>query len=248
MHPLLLKQLADEADTIPIRKEVVEDTNPIDVVDYFQKRIMKFSREKLVKYLLDQSNWGKTMHPANVALLNDKFSGNRGKLDLSTAELTKANLEAFIEENNLNVKASWFLASDNMADAKDKDEDKEYDEDEEGDEVEAAESDYEFTLVDESDKVFGASLHDLINTFNIYIIKNKVVGINTKNMYYKTKDAVVDYLAEHVCDANDPEGMEIVFLTDANVLNRTGIKVKGLDLYELEKRYKYQNRNLATQN
>lgn len=242
MHPMLLQQLADEADTIPIRKDTPTPTKPEDVVEYFQQRIKRFSREKLVKYLKDPENWHKAMHPANVSLLNDKFSGERAKLGLSTAELTAENLKAFIDENNLDVKPEWFTASDNVE--KDKEVDKEFDEDEEGDELEEYDAEYEFTVIDESDKVFGASLHDLISTFKIYIIKDKVVGIDTKDMYYKTKDAVVDYLAAHACDEDDPHGMEIVFLTDANVLNRTGIKVKDINPRELELRYKYHNKNL----
>lgn len=242
MHPLLLKQLADEADTIPIRKAVPDNTDPKDVVDYFQERIHRFSREKLVAYLTDPENFYKPMHPANVSLLNDKFSGERAKLGLSTADLTVENLKAFIAENNLNVKPEWFLASDNVA--KDEEVDKEYDEDEEMDDLEE-DAEYEFAMIDESDKVFGASLHDLISTFKIYMIKNKVIGIDTKDMYYKTKDAVVDYLSAHVCDEDDPDGMEIVFLTDANVLNRTGIKVKNISLKELEHRYKYCNKNIG---
>ena len=242
MHPMLLQQLADEADTIPIRKDTPTPTKPEDVVEYFQQRIKRFSREKLVKYLTDPENWHKAMHPANVSLLNDKFSGERAKLGLSTAELTAENLKAFIDENNLDVKPEWFTASDNVE--KDKEVDKEFDEDEEGDELEEYDAEYEFTVIDESDKVFGASLHDLISTFKIYIIKDKVVGIDTKDMYYKTKDAVVDYLAAHACDEDDPHGMEIVFLTDANVLNRTGIKVKDINPRELELRYKYHNKNV----
>lgn len=242
MHPLLLQQLADEADVIDIRKPVQDNTSPKDVVDYFQQRIKKFSREKLIAYLTDPENWHKAMHPANVSLLNDKFSGERAKLGLDTAGLTAANLEAFIEENNLNVRPEWFVASDNSA--KDEEEDKDFDEDDENEELDEYDADYQFTMVDESDKVFGASLHDLISTFKIYVIKDKVVGIDTRDMYYKTKDAVVDYLSVHACDEEDPHGMEVVFLTDANVLNRTGIKVKGLNLRELEARYKYQNKNI----
>ena len=242
MHPLLLQQLADEADIIDIRKPVQDNTSPKDVVDYFQQRIKRFSREKLIAYLTDPENWHKAMHPANVSLLNDKFSGERAKLGLDTAGLTAANLEAFIEENGLNVKPEWFVASDNSV--KDEEEDKDFDEDDEEGELDEFDADYQFTMVDESDKVFGASLHDLISTFKIYVIKDKVVGIDTKDMYYKTKDAVVDYLSAHVCDEEDPHGMEIVFLTDANVLNRTGIKVKGLNLKELEARYKYHNKNI----
>lgn len=241
MHPMLLQQLADEADVIPIRKEVHDNTSPKDVVDYFQQRIKRFSREKLIAYLTNPENWHKAMHPANVSLLNDKFSGERASLGLGTAELTAENLKAFIAENNLEVQPEWFVASDNVA--KDIEEDKEFDEDEDG-ELEEYDADYEFTVIDESDKVFGASLHDLISTFKIYVIKDKVVGIDTKDMYYKTKDAVVDYLSAHVCDDDDPNGMEIVFLTDANVLNRTGIKVKNLNIRELELRYKYQNKNM----
>ena len=146
------------------------------------------------------------------------------------------NLEHFIEENNLPVNISWFLAGNAEAAEKDIEEDDEYDEDDE-DELTEEEYERQFTLLDESDKMFGASVQDLIATFGICLLKQqKVCGIDTRNIYYKVKDAVVDYLTTHVCDWEDPDGLEVTFLTDANVLNRTGIKVKNVRASELEKR------------
>lgn len=236
MHPNLLKQLADEADNIPIRREVEKETDVNDVLNYFQMRIKKFSREKIAAYLMDEANHNDHMHPAIVALLNDKFNvGNKG---MSPDELTKFNLDHFIEENELPITSSLFLIGNAEAAEKDIEEDDGYDEDDE-DELTEEEYEKQFTLIDESDKLFGASVQDLIATFGVCLLKNqRVCGIDTRNIYYKVKDAVVDYLTAHVCDWEDPDGLEVSFLTDANVLNRTGIKVKNVKAVEIEKRLK----------
>lgn len=236
MHPNLLKQLADEADNMPIRKEVETETDVNDVLAYFQARIKKFSREKIAAYLMDPANQGTDMHPAIVALLNDKF--NVGTKDMSPDELTRFNLEHFIDENQLPVSISLFLSGNAEAAEKDVEEDEEYDEDDE-DELTEEEYEKQFTLIDESDKLFGASVQDLIATFGVCLLKQqKICGVDTRNIYYKVKDSVVDYLTAHVCDWEDPDGLEISFLTDANVLNRTGIKVKNVKATEIEKRLK----------
>ena len=68
-------------------------------------------------------------------------------------------------------------------------------------------------------------------------------------MYYKMKDALIDYLMQYMCDPEDPEGLQIVFLNDANVLNYTGVYVKNLDndILELAYRYAYNSGSDFTQ-
>ena len=96
-----------------------------------------------------------------------------------------------------------------------------------------------FSIIDESDKLFGSSIHDMINIFGVCLLaESKICGINTKNLYYKRKDAIIDYLMKFICEADDPEGLQVVFLTDANVLNYTGIYVKGISQENIEKIYK----------
>ena len=79
----------------------------------------------------------------------------------------------------------------------------------------------------------------MINIFGSCILKqHKICGINTKDMYYKKKDALIDYLMGYICDKSEPDALQIVFLTDANILKYTGIYVKDLDPDKLEKAYK----------
>ena len=244
MHPDLLQQLSDEADNMPIWRADTSWVEPADVMNYFQDRIHEFSRQKIAKYLLDPKNQHTDMHPAIVSLLNDKFSYGRNENDYSTEELTRLNLLDFIKENNLQVDPDWYKYGN--AEKHEEEEDKEYDEDEDEDDLEGIEEEKQYTMIDESDKLFGSSINDIIGTFGVCLLKNqRICGVDMRDAYYKTKDAVVDYLTAHACDSDDVDGLEVVFLVDGNILNRTGIKVKGIKASELESRYRYQNKKFV---
>lgn len=244
MHPDLLQQLSDEADNMPIWRTDTSWVEPADVMNYFQDRIHEFSRQKIAKYLLDPKNQHTDMHPAIVSLLNDKFSYGRNENDYSTEELTRLNLLDFIKENNLQVDPDWYKYGN--AEKHEEEEDKEYDEDEDEDDLEGIEEEKQYTMIDESDKLFGSSINDIIGTFGVCLLKNqRICGVDMRDAYYKTKDAVVDYLTAHACDSDDVDGLEVVFLVDGNILNRTGIKVKGIKASELESRYRYQNKKFV---
>lgn len=260
IHPCLLEQFTEEAKDIPIWRTEEDKKNqpyiePNDVVAYFDSRVLEFRRQKVKNYLIDQENWHKTMHPAIASLINLQFNYGRGDdakayvgpngETYTDQEFLELNLADFIKENQLNVEPNWFESTDNKAE--DEEEDKEYSEDETDDSemFEAVEGDNDtktFTIVDESDKTFGSSIHDMINIFGACILpQQKVCGINTKNMYYKKKDALIDYLMQYLCDENDEGALQIVFLTDANVLKYTGIYVKDLDQDKFETAYKSAN-------
>lgn len=244
MHPDLLQQLSDEADNMPIWRTDTSWVEPADVMNYFQDRIHEFSRQKIAKYLLDPKNQHTDMHPAIVSLLNDKFSYGRNENDYSTEEFTRLNLLDFIKENNLQVDPDWYKYGN--AEKYEEEEDKEYDEDEDEDDLEGIEEEKQYTMIDESDKLFGSSINDIIGTFGVCLLKNqRICGVDMRDAYYKTKDAVVDYLTAHACDSDDADGLEVVFLVDGNILNRTGIKVKGIKASELESRYRYQNKKFV---
>lgn len=257
IHPCLLEQFTEEAKDIPIWRTEEDKKNqpyiePNDVVAYFDSRVLEFRRQKVKNYLIDQENWHKTMHPAIASLINLQFNYGRGDdakayvgpngETYNDQEFLELNLADFIKENQLNVEPSWFKSTDNKAE--DEEEDKEYSEDETDDSemFEAVEGDNDakaFTIVDESDKTFGSSIHDMINIFGACILpQQKICGINTKNMYYKKKDALIDYLMNYLCDENDAGALQIVFLTDANVLKYTGYYVKDLDQDKFEAAYK----------
>lgn len=260
IHPNLLEEFTEEARNIPIwrtEEEMKEKpyVDPQEVLGYFDKRVYEFRRKKVADYLSNPENWHKAIYPAISGLINLQFNYGRGddakayvgpngeKYD--DQQFLELNIGDFLKENHIDADPSWFKAGDNKAE--DEEEDKEYSEDE-GDEddimdmVEGDDDIRSFTLVDESDKTFGSSIHDMINVFGACILlQQRICGISTKNMYYKKKDALIDYLMQYMCDPEDPDGLQIVFLNDANILNYTGVYVKNLDNDKLEQAYRNAN-------
>lgn len=260
IHPDLLEELTNEAMNIPIHRtpEQIEAEPVVDtkkVLEYFDRRVFEFRRKKVADYLSNPENWHKAIYPAISSLINLQFNYGRGEdakgyvgpngETYDDQQFLELNIGDFLKENNINADPTWFKAGDNKAE--DEEEEKGYsDGDEEDDDimdlVEGDEDVKAFTLVDESDKTFGSSIHDMINVFGACIlVQQRICGISTKNMYYKKKDALIDYLMQYMCDSEDPEGLQIVFLNDANILNYTGVYVKNLDNDKLEKAYRNAN-------
>jgi DNA polymerase I-like protein with 3'-5' exonuclease and polymerase domains len=258
IHPNLLADFTKEAENIPIFRE--DCSTPVDtheVLDYFDKRVYEFRRNKVATYLSDPENFGKDIHPAIGSLINLQFNYDRGDSakgytgpngeKYTDAEFLALNIADFIEENHINAKAEYFKANDTMAQQKAEDEEKEdkqyvdgeEDEDVEDMLVEGDEGIQSFSKVDESDKLFGSSIQDLINIFGACIIEqSKVIGVNVKDMHFRKRDALVDYLTRYVCDEDDPDGLQIVFLKAGNILNYTGVYVKGIKSSDFDKTYK----------
>lgn len=252
IHPNLLDELTNEAQSTPIFKETVDETaDTKSVLDYFQNRVYEFRRKKVADYLVNSENWHKDIHPAIGGLINLQFNFGRGDdakayvgpngEKYSDAEFLNLNISDFIKENNLPVETSWFSANDTITEMN-VEEDKEYSDDEEEDteldEIGSAEM-TSFSTVDDSNNLFGSSVHDLIGIFKACILEGqRICGIEVKDMYYKKKDAIIDFLMQYVCNEDEPGAMQIVFLTDANVLKYTGIYVAGLTSSALEKKYK----------
>ena len=79
-----------------------------------------------------------------------------------------------------------------------------------------------FSMISETDKMFGSSIHDMISIFNVCILaEQKVCGINMKDLHFRRKDGIIEYLLKFICEDDDAEGLQIVFLTDTNRLNYT---------------------------
>ena len=242
IHPTLLDEMTAEALNIPIfRDEKEKQAEPVvdthKVLEYFDNRVFEFRRKKVADYLSNPENWHKTIHPAISGLINLQFNYGRGDdakaytgpngEKYNDQEFLELNIEDFLKENNIPAEAKWFTAGDNKA--QDEEVDKEYSDEEETEEelfdtVEGDEDIKSFTLIDESDKTFGSSIHDMINIFGACILNGqRICGINTKNMYYKKKDALIDYLMQYYVEdgEDDPDALQIVFLTDANILKYT---------------------------
>lgn len=251
IHPILLDNFTNEAMNVPIFKtpeEQQEYTNPKDVIAYFQNRIYEFRRQKIIDYLTNQDNWHDVMHPAIGGLINLQFNYGRGDdakaykgpngETYTDQEFLELNLSDFIKENNLNVDPKWFSASELQ---EEKEEDSEYDDDDEDDDdiLSSTGELKEFTMVDESDKMYGSSVQDMISIFGTCILApQKICGIDTRNMYFKKRDMLIDFLMEYICEPDDAGALQIVFLNDSNVLNYTGVYVSGLKLEDIEKTVK----------
>lgn len=250
IHPNLLDQLSEEANNIPLRHPDNVKVNTKDVLDYFHNRVVEFRRQKVISYITNPDNFNKAIHPAVGGLINLQFNYGRGGEakeymggKYSDEEFLLLNLDDFIKENNLDVRAEWFKASQTK---EDKEEDKEYTDDDENDDdldlSEYAEDDRNFTLVDESNKFFGSTVQDIIGIFGVCVLADKqICGVDMRNIYYKKKDALIDYIATKQCKDNDKEALEVVFLLDGNILNNTGVFVKGIDQDKLDKIFRAKN-------
>ena len=163
------------------------------------------------------------------------YTGPNGE-KYTDQEFLLLNIAQFIEENNLDVKAEWFSASDL---AEEKEEDKDYDdgdEDEMMDELEAGIEEVRTFKIIESDKMFGSSVHDFIKTFGTCILADqKMFGVDTRHASNRKINAICEYLNNKQCLQEDFGALQVVFLTPANILERTGVYVKNIDPDELNK-------------
>lgn len=229
IHPLLLEQFTEEAKDIPIfHEDKAVDTN--EVLKYFAKRVLDFRRKKVRDYICDPNNYNKDLHPAIGNLLNLQFTygHDKDKEGLNDKEFTQLCLDEFIKHEGIQgVDSSMFKAKEESME--DVEEDAEYTDGEEENDDDVEIGDNMFTVVDESDMVFGATIQDLIHQFKFFISpKYKVCGIDAIDMYYTKKDELVDYLCQHICDEDADGAMQIVFLQPGNILNRTGLYVNNI--------------------
>lgn len=240
IHPMLLEQLSREADNIPLWHSPGESKTPEEVLKYFADRVLQFRKEKVKSYIIDQENWGKDLHPAIGNLLNLQFSygHDKDKEGLSDNEFTQLCLDEFIKHEGIEGVTSDKFKTD-IEQVKEVEEDKEYSDGDEEDELDGDEGDVTttFALIDEDDVVYGATIHDIIKQFNLFVSKSqKVCGVNLGVFNYKQKEDIITFLSDHVCDENAPGAMEIVFLQEANILNRTGVFVNNIDGSAMEAR------------
>lgn len=254
IHPLLLEQYQREAEGVPIFRE--DCSTPVDthkVLDYFADRVIEFRRQKVKNYLIDPANWGNNIHPAIAGLINLQFNYGRGD-DAKTYvgpngetytdhEFLFLNLQDFITENNLDVKTEYFTAE--QTSNSDEEEDKEYSDGEEsGDDIDLSEfeEDMKFRLIDESDKVYGSNINDIIAQFGICVINHAhICGIDVRNIYYKNLDNIINYLTKHQCDESDPEALQVVYLKPGNILQKLPVFVKNINSESLENIYAQQD-------
>ena len=237
IHPFLLEQMTEEAVNIPIwRPEGCPET-PQEVYKYFDERVYEFRRKKVEDYLINPENFGKDLHPAIGNLLNLQFSYGHDKdaEGLKDDEFTMLCVEEFIKHNNLEgIEASFFVAQ--QENAVDEEEEDEYSDEDDGE----LEEDFEindgiFTVIDESQVAYGCTIQDLIANFNFFVSETHgICGINSMNLHYTKKDELVEFLYNHICEPEEPGAMEIVFLQAGNILNHTGLFVRGINNDDIE--------------
>lgn len=254
IHPLLLEQLTEEAKSMPIFRENTDE--PVDtkeVLKYFADRVYEFRRKKVADYLSNPDNWHKDMHPAIGGLINLQFNYGRGEEakayvgpngeTYSDAEFLEMNITDFLKENNIEADAKWFSANETIAEQAAEAEEDGYEDDEEAeDDIEDLSGADEigiFSKVDESNKFFGSSLHDIIGIFKACILESKkVCGIDVRNMHFRKIDAIGSYLNNYTCEKDDPDSLQLVLLTDGNVLKYVDCYVKGIRASDFEATYK----------
>ena len=228
IHPHLAEQLSREADNMSVW--ATGPSTKKQWLDYFAHRVLQFRTQKVANYLLDPNNYGVDLHPAIGNLINLQFTYGLEK-EFSGDELTLKALEKFIEEHNLNVDYKLFSVNAALNAELNIEEDKDYDDDDDEDDLEPEEGFVggEFALIDEDMSLYGVALQDVIKQFGLIVSKEKrVCGIDVTIMPYKMKDALVDYLDEHVCDKDDEDAVQVIFLRENNVLFHTGVWVKGI--------------------
>lgn len=256
IHPLLLEQYTKEAINISIERTETTWNDPNKVIEYFDNRNLEFRRKKVADYITDPSHWDQPLHPAIGGLINLQFNYGRGGdakayVDengnhVTDAEFLEMNLADFIKENGLNVDPHTFFEDKDQvqAETQDEEEDKEYDDDDDENPDDIATSisddpDKVFSVVDESDKTFGSSLQDIISVFGCCLLENqRVCGIDLRGMSNKGRNSMIDALCEYVCEPTDSKGLQLVFLKDGNILDKTGVYVSGINGSTAEAEYK----------
>ena len=260
IHPSLMDTFIEEAKNLPVLKEKADDTKPQDVIDWFQNRVYEFRRHKVIDYIVQKENWEKPLHPAIGSIVNLQFNYGRGDdaraysgpngEKYSDAEFLKMNLSDFIAENKLDIDVNTFFRQDVFVEEKVEESD-DYDD---GDDIEdfdpiegIADSDRIFSLVDESDKTFGSSVVDLIDVFGACILnRQRICGIDMRGTSAKAKDNMSEYLCRYLCEPTDEGALQVIFLVEGNILNKTGVYVRGISGSEIEAQYKKYFRTSKT--
>ena len=84
----------------------------------------------------------------------------------------------------------------------------------------------------------------MIEQFGTCILADAgICGIDTRNMHFSKRDLIIDYLLGYQCDRDELGALEIVFLSPGNILNRTSVYVKNIDIDAFENKMKAYNKN-----
>lgn len=254
IHPYLLEKFTQEYGDEPIFREYDENINALEITKHINELNYEFRRDRIKAYLIDENNWHKDIHPAIGSLINLQFNFGRGG---SAKEYVGKNGEKYTDEQFLMLNVADFIKEfikpeesnvtvdcfrTTLVDSNEE-EDKEYEDDEDAfdEDTEFIEDTSEFQLINES-KLYGADIRDLINSFGVCVLRSKrICGINMKGIYYKKKEAIVNYLADRYTE-DEANGFRVCFLLDGNVLKNLDVYVSNVNQTELDilynKKYK----------
>jgi hypothetical protein len=196
----------------------------------------------VAQYLQNSENWGKEIYPAIASIVNLQFNYGRGDSaknykdengnTLTDKEFLMLNIEDFIKENNLNVDINNFVIAETQGYEEDEEDEEYSDEDEIDEDSTIFDDSKEFRIVNEDDKTYGSSIEDLLNSFDVVLLKGgkRICGINTKGITYSQNSNLAEYLSTRICDSEDDGAVQIVFLNANNIVKYTGVYVQSADI------------------
>lgn len=243
IHPLLGREFVAEVEAS--KEGLYADDNtrmtPEQVYEYFKQRNYKFREQKILNYVLDESNYGETLHPIIGSLLGLQFDygvkkelkekypdGQEGitytkeEKDKAEKESPLERLKRFIEAHDLDISIDNFKSATVEEPIKEEEEEEGYSDGEDEDESFDFEDELinsTFKLIDESSEYYGCSLKDLINEFGFVISKTqKVVGIAWNKLTYGSQKQIQEYLNKHICDETTPGAYRVLLLNNLGKL------------------------------
>ena len=233
IHPVLLDELTQEVNENGI--DLHQPTLSVqEWLDYFDERVLKFRKDKIITYLTDPESFGQNVHPEIgnlIRMLYQKDISEEGinpKDPGADAERTLRCIDFISEKYGLGLDRNNYKAT-GLQVAADDVEDIEYDEDEgiDGDGLNTTDSDFEIL---EEDKVLGVRLVDLIREFEYVVAPTlNVCGIDDSILTAKQREDVYGFLLNHrQCTAEDEGALELVLHIGGGVLKHTGVYVNNI--------------------
>lgn len=250
LHPTLVEEIKQSQKGVSIFD--VKLNTPKQVIDDLNETNLDFRIRKVKNYLLDPANHGKLIHPVIGSMLNTFFSFGLPPVpdDVKDPKVPEQRLKnvlrLFIENFDLDVHIDNFVLS--VSTQKDEDEDVEY-EDEDENENDADENDNnlyaaEFTLIDESDKLYGVSLAEIIDMYSLIVSEElHVIGIDVRNITYTESEKIIRYVKNHIVENSSDGDYRLVLLGTNNVLKYSPYYLRDSKGYHIKDLMAiYQNR------
>lgn len=245
IHPILGKTFVKEVEDSNDGLYATDPMTPEEVYIYFNKRNYEFREQKILDYVLDESNYGQALHPVIGSLLGlqfdygvskelkERFTKDGEGISYTKEEKEKAELQSpmerlkrFIEAHNLDIDVNNFVSTsvtnideeilDEYVDEMDEDlDDLDIDMTDDGETGISA----AFKLIDESTEYFGCSLKDLIKTMGIVVShKQRIVGINWNGLTFASQQRLSKYLSNHLCNQSDSGAYRVLLLNNVGQL------------------------------